>query len=293
MGLLEWLRRPYPAPPRPRGTSPASGASETRLLAIVLLRDPVPADGQAVLAHLRRRGGQDPMFLPITEVSEEPGVVIGRIPGGTVKILSHPTPIPPRELERPVALAWQWPTAREEVGAHRGHIIVDASGTEAGLIDLVRLQARLVGAVVATTPALGVYVPNAVMVRSRDDWLDEALALEGDNYTLLLWVGINPVREADGRVSAYTTGMAGFGIMELEVWASARPFQEVMDRVRDAIDEQVGTDRRLRDGEMFGYPLEDRDLVRHLPSRFLPGTTVVVLEGGEPTAENSRRNQSS
>lgn len=249
----------------------------------MLLREPVPADGQAVMAHLRRQGVQeDPSFLSITEVSEEPGVVVGRIPGGTVTILSRPTPIPRQELERPVALARHWPTAREEVGAHQGHIIVHATSTPAHLIDLWRLQARLVAAVVATTPALGVYVPDAVMVRSRDDWLDESLTMEGDNFSLLLWVGINPVREADGRVSAYTTGMSSFGVMELEVWASARPFEEVMDRLLNAIDHQAGTDKRLGDGEIFGFPADDRHPVRHLPSRFLPNATVAVLEGGEP-----------
>ncbi|HEX5871434.1 MAG TPA: DUF4261 domain-containing protein, partial [Longimicrobium sp.] len=87
-------------------------------------------------------------------------------------------------------------------------------------------------------------------------------------------------READGRVSAYTTGMSSLGIMELEVWASARPLEEVMDRLRDAIDHQTVTDQRLGDGELFGFPLEDRHPVRHLPSRFLPGTRVAVLEGG-------------
>lgn len=289
MGLFDWFRRKEPAPPQPRDTSHASGtAPATRLLAIVLLREPVTADGQAVMEHLRRQGAQNPTFLPITDVIEAPGGMAGRLPGGTVNILSHPTSIPARDLERPVALAWQWPTARDEVAAHRGHVVVQASGTEADLIDLVRLQARLVAAVVATTPSVGVYVPDATMVRSRDDWLDESLAMEGDNFSLLLWVGIIPVPEADGRVSAYTTGMSRFGIMELEVWASTRPLDEVVDRVRDAVDEQVGTDRRLGDGEMFGYPREDRHRVRHRPSRFVPGTTVAVLEGGEPAAENPR-----
>ncbi|HEX5872310.1 MAG TPA: hypothetical protein VFY65_17900, partial [Longimicrobium sp.] len=237
MGLFDRFRRRDPAPLDPRGSPGSSSATGVR--AVVLLREPVPADGQAVMAHLLRQGARCEMFPRITDIVEEPGVVAGRIPGGTVKILSHPAPIARQELERPVALAWRWPTAREEVAAHRGHIIVHASSTQERLIDLWRLQARLVGAVVGTTPALGVYVPDAVMVRSRDDWLDEALTTEGDSYTPLLWVGINPVREADGRVSAYTTGMSRFGIMELEVWASTRPLQEVMDRVRDAIDEQV------------------------------------------------------
>ncbi|WP_420128720.1 DUF4261 domain-containing protein [Longimicrobium sp.] len=293
MGLLDWLRSPYPARPQPRDTSPASTAAATRVLAIVLLREPVPADGQAVIDHLRGQGVLgDPLFLPITDVSEERGMVVCRIPGGTVTIRSHPTPIPARELERPVALAWQWPAAREEVAAHRGHILVEASSTEADLMHLFGLQARLVGAVVATTPSAGVYVPDAAMVRSRGDWLDEALTTERDNFSLLLWVGVNPVREADGRVSAYTTGMSRFGMMELEVWASARGFQEMLDRVCDAIDDQVWRDRPLDDGEMFGYPVEDRHPVRHLPSRFAPGTRAVVLEGGEAAAGNPTTRQS-
>jgi hypothetical protein len=266
MGLFSWLRRNDPYPRKPRDSSRAPAAPSA--LAMVLLRE-------AVLAHLRRQGA---LLPPITGASEEQGVLVARIPGGTVKMLSLPAPVPPQELEGPVALAWHWPTARQEVAAHRGHVIVHTSGTEPDRSGWRLLHGRLVAAVVATTPAVGVYVGDAMMVRSRDDWLDEALATEGDGLPILLWVGINPVREADGRVSAYTTGMSGFGIMEMEVRASARPVQEVMDRLIDAALYQMGTDKRLGDGETFGFSETDRHLVRHLPSRFLPDTTVAVLD---------------
>lgn len=183
MGLFDWLRRRDADPRKPRGASRAPAAPGA--LAMVLLRDPVPADGQAVLAHLRRQGAL-PLLPPITEVSVEQGVLVARIPGGTVKMLSLPAPIPPQELEGPIALAWHWPTAREEVQAHQGHVIVHAGSTEVHPMDLWRLHSRLVAAVVATTPALGVYVGDAVMVRSRADWLDEALATEGDGLPILL-----------------------------------------------------------------------------------------------------------
>jgi hypothetical protein len=273
MGLFDWLRRKKPAP---RGEAPGAG-TPPGALAMVLLREPVPVDGKAVLAHLRRQGAG--AILPaISDVSEGEGVLAARIPGGTVKMLSLPAPIPPQEMEGPVALAWHWPTAREEVAAHRGHVIVHASSTEVRPMDLWRLHTRLVAAVVATTPALGVYVGDAMMVRSREDWLDEALATEGDGLPILLWVGINPVREEDGRVSAYTTGLSSFGIMEMEVRASTRPFKDVMDRLVDAALYQVGSDKRLGDGETFGFSAEDRHMVRHLPSRFLPNTRVAVLD---------------
>jgi hypothetical protein len=273
MGLFSWLRRRDPYPRRPRNASRAPAAPSA--LAMVLLREPVAADGQAVLAHLRRQGA---LLPPITEVSEEQGVLVARIPGGTVKMLSLPAPIPPQELEGPVALAWHWPTAREEVAAHQGHVIVHASSTEVHPMDLWRLHTRLVAALVATTPALGVYVGDAMMVRSREDWLDDALATEGDGLPILLWVGINPVREEDGRASAYTTGLSSFGIMEMEVRGSARSFEDVMGRLADAALYQVSTGARLGDGETFGFSSEDRHAVRHLPSRFLPDTRVAVLE---------------
>lgn len=91
-------------------------------------------------------------------------------------------------------------------------------------------------------------------------------------------MGINPVRDEDGRVSAYTTGMSSFGIMEMEVRSSARSFQDVMGRLTDAALYQVGTDKRLGDRETFGFSETDRHLVRHLPSLFLPDTTVAVLD---------------
>jgi hypothetical protein len=273
MGLFDWLRRKQSAPRTASGSRSAS--TPPSALAMVLLREPVPADGQAVLAHLRRQGA---LLPPITQVSEEQGVLVARIPGGTVKMLSLPAPIPPQELEGPVALAWHWPTARDEVAAHQGHVIVHASSTELHPMDVWRLHTRLVAAVVATTPSLGVYVGDAMMVRSREDWLDDALATEGDGLPILLWVGINPVREEDGRASAYTTGLSSFGFMEMEVRGSARPLQEVMAGLGDAAYYQISTGARLHDGETFGFSENDRHRVRHLPSRFLPDTTVAVLD---------------
>jgi hypothetical protein len=115
------------------------------------------------------------------------------------------------------------------------------------------------------------------MVRSRDDGFD-ALATGRDSLAALLWVGINPVRHEAGRISACTTGLAGFGMMEMEVQGSDRPLQEVLRALEEAAEYQIDSYVRLDDGATFRFGEDGRCRVRHLPSRFVPGSTVTVLE---------------
>jgi hypothetical protein len=154
MGLFDRFRRKDPAPRNAPAASAPPGA-----LAMVLLREPAPVDGQAVVAHLRGRGAGW-LFPGMTGITQEQGGLAARIPGGTVNLRSVPAPVPLQELERPVALAWHWPAAREEVAVHRGRVMVHTSSTAPHPDGWRLLHERLVAAVLATTPALGVYVPG-------------------------------------------------------------------------------------------------------------------------------------
>jgi hypothetical protein len=263
MRPLSWLRRKEPPQ-----------ESRTTALAMVLLPESAAVDGTVVLEHLRTQWSDVPR---VAEISTEEGVTTARIPGGIVALGYIPAPVPAGDLEGPAAVAWHWPTAQAELARHRGHVIVHASSTSLDPLDLRLLHTKLVASVVATADAIGVYVGGAMLVRSAEDYLDDAREASREDLPLLLWIGFNLVSE-DAELSVYTTGLGDFGLLELEIRRSSRPAPELFGTLADVANYQISTGRVLRDGDTFGASETDRHRVRHTESEFMSGTTVAVLE---------------
>jgi hypothetical protein len=192
-------------------------------------------------------------------------------------LLHVPMPVPAGDLEGPVAVAWHWPDAAQLVPAHRAHVIVTAGSTTLDALDVRILLTKLAASVLAVSEGIGVYVGDAMLVRSAGDYQSDAGEASRDNLPLLSWIGFNPVHE-DGRLSAYTTGLTAFGLLELEVRGSAMTPPELFGTLADLANYQLSTGKVLRDGDTFGASESDRTHVRYGPSAFIPDTTVAALE---------------
>lgn len=252
--------------PRPK----AGGAA----LAMVLLPDAAGFDPGPAIARLQ----QQPADLPgIGDVASDGGIATGAIPGGTVAAAHMPVPVPNDDLQGPVQLAWYWPDAGEAVARHRSHVIVHATSTELDPLTLRLLVTRLATAVLEVGEGIGVYIGDACMLRSADDFTEQAHAAAADAFPLLLWVSFNLVNDAPG-LSAYTMGLGSFGHLELEVRHSVLAPPELLGRLADAACYQLTSGRVLGDGDTFGASASERIQVRHRRSEFLPNTTVAVLE---------------
>lgn len=272
MSLLNWFRsaRQSPSPP-----VPASAA-----LAMVLLERPATLDVVELDARLRPRAGELPM--PSDLSAGEGGVVAGTIPGGAIALMALPLPVPPSDLEGPIALAWHWPEAATVVPTHGAHIIVHAGSTTLDPVALRLVHTQLVAAIVEQTAALGVYIGHALLVRSAADFLADARDAHdsaGESLPILSWVGFHPVGEDNGTLSAYTTGLEQFGMFELEVRHTSQAVPELLGMLADVALYQLTSGARLKDGDTFGASAEDRRTVRVVQSNFLPETPIVLLEG--------------
>ena len=243
-------------------------------LAMVMLADTDRFSGSAALAHLASHWTDLPSIADAETAGE---ATTASIPGGAIALMHLPMPIPAVDLEGPVAVAWHWPGAEAAVAAHRSHVIVHTASTTLPAIDLRLLLTKLVASVLAVGDGVGVYVGDAMLVRSAEDYREDAESASREALPLLSWVGFNPVRE-DATLSVYTTGLTSFGLLELEVRRSARPAAELFGTLADVANYQLTSGQVLRDGDTFGASPFDRTKVRYGASAFIPDVTVAALE---------------
>lgn len=240
---------------------------------MVLLPTSDRPDGCGIFQYLRAQWADIPS---IANVESADAATTARIPGGAAALIHIEAPVPTDQMKAPAAFAWQWPTAVADVDGHRSHMIVHTASSAFDPLDIHLLNSKLVASAAALTNAVGVFVAEAMLVRSAKAYIDEARDGSRSAAPVMLWVGFNPISD-DGLFSAYTTGLAAFGFLELEVRRVKRPERDVIGTMADAASYQLQTGHELRHGETFGYTTRDRVSIRHAPSEFMPDTTVVLL----------------
>lgn len=251
-----------------------SRGNASQALVMALLGDEATLDGAAALDYLAAHWTDLPS---VVGRDAQDAVTVASIPGGAIGLMHAPLPVPAGDLEGPVAVAWHWPEAAHTVPAHRAHVIIHAGSTVLDPLDLRLLLTKLTASVLSVGNGVGVYVGDAMLVRSARDYLSDAEQASRDNLPILSWIGFNPVREGT-KLSGYTTGLRSFGLPELEVRGSTLSPAELFGTLAELANYQLSTGRVLRDGDTFGATETDRTRVQYRPSAFIPDTTVAALE---------------
>lgn len=265
---MSFLRRLFGKPePKPQ---------PVHALAMVLLPGDEPVSGPAVLEHLAATFGSLPT---ISGVESKEGTTVAAIPGGALALAQMRQPVPAQELQGPVALAWHWPEAAERVAAHRQHLVVHAASTQLDRLDLRLFHTRLVAAALAVGGGTGVYVGDAILLRSAEAYADDARGASRAEPPVLSWIGVNIVAE-ESAWSAYTTGLSGFGHREFEVRRTMREPDELIGTLADLANYLLTSGRSFRDGDTFGATEADRTRIRFATSEFITGVDVAVVELG-------------
>jgi hypothetical protein len=263
--VTQWLQRHQRSTGHP--VAPAQA------LAMVLLRDQTPPDPRTVFAWLRDGWPDTPSIL---NPESQGAATTAIIQGGAIGFLHVPASVPEADLAAPVATAWHWNGAEHAVKSHQSHVICYASSTDLSPIELRLLHTRFVAAIAASTAASAVYVGCAMLLRESGAWILEAREANWEALPILLWVGFNPVKH-DGLISAYTTGLRDFDLLEFEVHQSTRPALELLNRLADIAYYAVTTGIQIGDGHTVGASEQEHIEVHHATSAFLPDSTVALL----------------
>ena len=194
-----------------------------------------------------------------------------------------PAPIPPEELEGPMATSWLWPEAAVELTRQEGHYIVTVGNADGSAtpLELHQLLVQATTSVLASTEtALGVYNGEAGMLVSRDLYLEMARELLPDGLPIYLWIDfcVGPIDHDSGLSYGYTTGLEAFGHMELVTENASESPSQLHERLSNLADYLITHGPVILDGHTVGSNDEEKITVRYGSSRFGHKGTVMRLD---------------
>ncbi|NLX94977.1 MAG: DUF4261 domain-containing protein [Rhodopirellula sp.] len=228
-------------------------------------------------AVFERFGQLRPDLPPIVQVERQEDVcsfVIGR---DTAAISLMDAPIPWADLERPCATAWYWPEAEASMRDHRAHVLVVVLSDSPDRVATALFLTSLVAAVAECSEANGVCWVPATLVHSPEAFIDSCQEMSKEYLPLYLWVSFAIQQHHDGSYCVFTTGLAEFGLMEIEVHGSYKDPEFLMDRVFNIAHYLLDNGPVLEDGETIGLSDDEEIPVHHGPSMWDERMTVIQL----------------
>ena len=127
---------------------------------------------------------------------------------------------------------------------------------------------KVVSAVVADTNAVGVYWGEGTLVHEPSEFLQRASTVSAQNIPGTLWLDVRVVRNPDGTLRCFTTGMSPLGFLEIEVEKSSLAPEELMDFIGDTACYIVNNRLHVPDGDTMGRTATEMYKVRHGQSMF-------------------------
>jgi hypothetical protein len=123
-----------------------------------------------------------------------------------------------------------------------------------------------------------VYWGAGTLVHPPKLFVSAAEAMTRELLPLDLWIDFRLELHADGTTSAFTTGLAALGHLEIEVAHSKMKPAEVRNRVWNSAHYLLDNGPVLRDCQTFGLTADEQIGVKHTSSTWDPSKTVIRLE---------------
>jgi hypothetical protein len=202
-------------------------------------------------------------------------LVIG---GQTAAITMAPRPIPPSQLEGPVATAWYWPDAAAELKDHPAHLLVTLVDEGGPAVEKAKLLTELTAAVAATSPAVGLFWGPGRLVHQPQAFIDQAAQMREGNLPLFLWIDFRLEPTDNGAHRLYTTGLEALGRSEIEVPRYEGEPQELLDFAYNVAHYLLDSRKVVNDGDTIGLTEQVRATARHGRSMLGGDLEVISLE---------------
>jgi hypothetical protein len=245
-------------------------------MAMIALREAVFPSEKDIFAALAR---QWPDVPPPQEQARRGSAVTFQLGGERGALSFVPSPIPWENLKGPCATAWYWPQAAEAMKAHRAHVIAGLGGGPADAVTRRLRLTALTGAVASAAgpAACGILWPGGMVVHAPEPFLDRAREMSRGNLPLELWIDFRIFRESEDTLTLFTTGLAEFGLPDLEIPRSRRPFKEVYAAAFNTAHYLIDQGPVLKDGDTLGLAAGETVLVHHVESRWGHGRTILSV----------------
>ena len=213
-----------------------------------------------------------PQLAPLPEVVLEEGA--WRLDFGPMEACLELVDQPLSKLQGRAGGGSMWPTAAEDLPGHTAHLSLRLRGTS-NEVQRAQLLTQLCVALLACTPALGVYWSDADLLIESSVFVELAQACE-DDLPLALWVDFHLIERAEGS-AGYTRGLQAFGRPELEVTQSPEPPEELYDRLYGVVAYLLVAGAVVLEGDTLGETEDEYVRARFAASSFGGSSQVLQL----------------
>lgn len=241
------------------------------LLAMPMFNDGKNYELNKVIANLKTFWNLD-----ITNIEGDDQICTFNINGVTVAFAAMPFPIPEDDIKGTAHYAYNWPTALQDLEKHTGHTIVSVMQSEHTAIERFRILSKVLGSILATSEAIGVYQGSQSLLIPRAQYLNDIEELKEDGVAIMLWIYIGLRTSAAGN-SAYTFGLKDFGKTEMEIVESNLSMEELFNFLFNITSYVIGNDITLKDGETVGATTEQKILIKTSKGKFIDGESLKLM----------------
>ncbi len=241
---------------------------------VALNSDRVPKQ-KDVLALLKGKYAVTP--VPKISAEGDSTAMFFHVPEGIAFYAPMPAPIPWCDLEGPCQTARWWPEAEQVLRKHTHHFIVSLMGGPDGPLERHIWLTKFVAAVMELSDAAGVYWGSGTVVHSPKLFCDLAEVASPDDFMPQLWIDMRIWGDEKHRVYFATTGMAAFGLLEIEVDGAKWDPSELAEFCGNIATYVIKRGESIPDGNTLGRSAKEKIKVRHAPSMWARAGAVMQL----------------
>ncbi|AZZ92699.1 DUF4261 domain-containing protein [Hahella sp. KA22] len=202
------------------------------------------------------------------DATEEEGAISFTVRDSIVAIGIMPAPIPWSDLEGPCSTSCLWANAKEEISGHQYHLVVAVSSEALSSVEAAILLTQINAALLAVVQgAIGVFWSHASLLIPRDVFIEFALSVLPEGSPVPIWVDIRVGPGEQGASTGFTTGLAAFGMMEIEAIDAPESMADLKDRLTGLVDYLLQNGPVIKNGDTVGEDENERIKVVYKKSK--------------------------
>jgi hypothetical protein len=161
----------------------------------------------------------------------------------------HAARIPDALAQRTAESAWYWPEAGDALARHAWHVEVGLCAEVGTAVERALALTRELARLAARPGCVAVVWEATQLAHEPAQWVTQSEDATLDDLPLFLWLAFEGTEGPDGTRSLRTRGARDFGVREVEVAASKRDGEELLETVCDVALYVMTSPVPLEDGD--------------------------------------------
>jgi hypothetical protein len=244
-------------------------SSASVILGMVLLEEPYSFDVKNFLEELENK------WQLKVKVDSGDRTYVLEIDDYNVAIAELPMPIPGNEVKTTAEYNYFWKNGIEEATRHKGHIIVSITNAEKNFVKENVLFTKVASSILNNSKSLGIHLGGRTLLLKKSFYLENTELMSEEDLPLYNWIYFG-LRKENDKQSIYTYGLTDFNKKEMEIIASNKSLEELLEMMYNLAHYVVDYDVMLKNGETIGLSVEQKLKITESKGKYLDGQTLKI-----------------